>query len=80
MRNYWYFSRNGKYPKNSRVIETWRIGGLGALVEVRTRVLSNEEIKQCDMSFIGFLTIRELIGSHLFIAAGVNTESNWTSR
>lgn len=80
MRHYWYFSHNSKRPKSKYVVQTWLIGGLGMLVEVRTKVLTPQQIKTCDMAYIGCYNIHELIGGHLFRAVGINTDPGYQSK
>lgn len=80
MRHHWYFSHNGKYPKNNKVVQVWRIGSRGSLVEVQGNALNNSEIDNCKMSYIGHMTIHEVIGSHLFKAAGVDINLGWDSK
>lgn len=71
MKHYWYFSKSKLAPKNKRIVETYICCQYGKLIEVSGKPLSQEEIKKFKLDIIGFLSVRELLGSKLFKAAGL---------
>lgn len=71
MKHYWYFSKNKLAPKNKRIVQTYICGRYGKLIEVNGKPLDQSEITKFHLDIIGFMTLRELVGSKLFAAAGL---------
>lgn len=71
MKHYWYFSKSKLAPKNQRIVQTYIFGQYGKLIEVSGKPLSQDEIKKFKLDTIGFLAVRELLGSKLLNAAGL---------
>lgn len=72
-KTYWYFSRSGRFPRQPSIVQTYLCGAMGTLIEARKSVFSDETMQQFGISFLGHMNIRQIIGTRLFQAAGVNT-------
>lgn len=71
MKHYWYFSKSKLAPKNNRITQTWIFGKYGKIIEVNGKPLDRSEINKYHLDYIGFMSIRELLGSKLLSAAGL---------